>query len=89
MTAIAFPPPPPCPQAETLRLEVRDFLAAELAGRTPRQRAESWNGYDRDFSRKMGQRGWIGMTWPKRYGGSGPPWNATWCWRRCWPPGRR
>ncbi|MBN8889332.1 MAG: acyl-CoA dehydrogenase family protein [Rhodospirillales bacterium] len=69
MTAIAFPPPPPCPQAETLRLEVRDFLAAELAGRTPRQRAESWNGYDRDFSRKMGQRGWIGMTWPKRYGG--------------------
>ncbi|OJY65128.1 MAG: acyl-CoA dehydrogenase [Rhodospirillales bacterium 70-18] len=66
---MAFPPPPPCPQAETLRLEVRDFLAAELAGRTPRQRAESWNGYDRDFSRKMGQRGWIGMTWPKRYGG--------------------
>jgi alkylation response protein AidB-like acyl-CoA dehydrogenase len=66
---ITFPPPPPCPEAEILRAEVRDFLAAELAGRTPRQRAESWNGYDRDFSRKLGQRGWIGMTWPKRYGG--------------------
>ena len=23
----------------------------------------------REFSRKMGARGWIGMTWPKRYGG--------------------
>jgi alkylation response protein AidB-like acyl-CoA dehydrogenase len=66
---ITFPPPPPCPEAETLRAEVREFLARELAGRTPRQRAESWNGYDRDFSRKLGQRGWIGMTWPKQYGG--------------------
>jgi alkylation response protein AidB-like acyl-CoA dehydrogenase len=66
---ITFPPPPPCPEAETLRAEVREFLAHELAGRTPRQRAESWNGYDRDFSRKLGQRGWIGMTWPKQYGG--------------------
>jgi alkylation response protein AidB-like acyl-CoA dehydrogenase len=66
---IKFPPPPPCPEAESLRAEVRDFVARELAGRTPRQRAESWNGYDRDFSRKLGQRGWIGMTWPKRYGG--------------------
>lgn len=67
--SIAFPPPPPCPEAETLRAEVRDFLARELAGRTPRQRAESWNGYDPAFSRKMGARGWIAMTWPKRYGG--------------------
>jgi alkylation response protein AidB-like acyl-CoA dehydrogenase len=66
---ITFPPPPPCPEAETLRAEVREFLARELTGRTPRQRAESWNGYDRDFSRKLGQRGWIGMTWPKQYGG--------------------
>jgi alkylation response protein AidB-like acyl-CoA dehydrogenase len=24
---------------------------------------------DADFSRKMGQRGWIGMTWPKQHGG--------------------
>ena len=23
----------------------------------------------RDFSRRMGERGWIGMTWPKKYGG--------------------
>jgi alkylation response protein AidB-like acyl-CoA dehydrogenase len=48
---------------------VRAFLAEKLAGRTPRERAQSWNGHDAAFSREVGQRGWIGMGWPKRYGG--------------------
>jgi alkylation response protein AidB-like acyl-CoA dehydrogenase len=26
-------------------------------------------GFDADFSAKLGARGWLGMTWPKRYGG--------------------
>jgi hypothetical protein len=26
-------------------------------------------GYDADFTRMLGARGWIGVTWPKRYGG--------------------
>jgi alkylation response protein AidB-like acyl-CoA dehydrogenase len=69
VNAFNFPPPPPCPEAEALRRDVRDFLAAELADRKPVERAESWTGMDADFSRKMGQRGWIGMTWPKQYGG--------------------
>lgn len=69
MNAFSFPPPPPSPQAEALRLEVRDFLRTELATRKPVEKAESWTGMDADFSRKMGQRGWIGMNWPKEYGG--------------------
>lgn len=69
MNAFNFPPPPPCPKAEALRLEVRDFLATELANRKPVERAESWTGMDAEFSRKLGSRGWIGMTWPKQYGG--------------------
>ncbi len=69
MNAIAFAPPPPCPEAETLRAEVRDFLAVEMAGRDTQSKALSWSGYDPEFSRKMGARGWIGMTWPKEYGG--------------------
>jgi hypothetical protein len=36
---------------------------------TPLQRADSWDGFDRDFSRKMAAKGWIGLTWPERYGG--------------------
>jgi alkylation response protein AidB-like acyl-CoA dehydrogenase len=33
------------------------------------KRARSWGGFDREFSRRVGARGWIGMTWPKKYGG--------------------
>jgi hypothetical protein len=69
VNAFNFPPPPPCPEAEALRLEVRDFLATAMDERKPVERAESWTGMDAEFSRKMGQRGWIGMTWPKQYGG--------------------
>ena len=68
--SFTFASPPPSPAGETLRHEVREFLAAEIATRTPEQRAESWNGFDAGFSRKLGQRGWIGMTWPKAYGGA-------------------
>jgi alkylation response protein AidB-like acyl-CoA dehydrogenase len=70
MTPLAFATPPHTTQdAETLRQEVREFLAHELADRTAEQRAESWSGSDPAFSRKMAQRGWIAMTWPKQYGG--------------------
>jgi alkylation response protein AidB-like acyl-CoA dehydrogenase len=54
---------------ETLRAEVRAFLAETIPHRSARERAESWMGMDRDFSRKTGARGWLGMTWPKKYGG--------------------
>jgi len=69
LSSFSFPAPPLSPEAEELRAEVRDFLRTELAERRPIERAESWNGFDADFSRRMGERGWIGMTWPKRYGG--------------------
>jgi alkylation response protein AidB-like acyl-CoA dehydrogenase len=69
MQHFSFPSPPPSPAAEALREEVRAFLAETIATRTPLQRSENWNGYDPAFSRKMGERGWLGMTWPKRYGG--------------------
>ena len=69
MSAFNFPPPPPSPEAEALRAEVRDFLRVQLADRKPVERAESWTGLDPAFSRAMGQRGWIGMTWPKAHGG--------------------
>lgn len=65
-----IPLAPPLPAAVTeLRAEVRAFLAVELATMRADERAHSWMGYDRDFSRKLGARGWIGMTWPARYGG--------------------
>ena len=54
---------------EDLRREVRAFLAGERAsGRFPRPNRVSMF-VDHEFTRRMGERGWIGMTWPKRYGG--------------------
>ena len=54
--------------AVALREEVRDFLATAM----PRDRlpnSDFGSAHDPEFSRKLGQRGWIGMTWPKAYGG--------------------
>jgi alkylation response protein AidB-like acyl-CoA dehydrogenase len=66
---LGFKPPPPFPEAEVLRGEVRAFLAEHLPRRAITRGVGSWGGHDPEFSRKMGARGWIGMTWPKRYGG--------------------
>lgn len=64
-----FPPAQMPQDAQALRDEVRAFLAETIPARTPLERAQSWVGFDADFSRKMGARGWIGMTWPARFGG--------------------
>jgi hypothetical protein len=57
------------PEAEALRSEVREFLRTTLHGHSAHKRARSWGGFDREFSQKVGARGWIGLTWPKKYGG--------------------
>ncbi|MBI0579232.1 acyl-CoA dehydrogenase family protein [Neobacillus cucumis] len=57
-------------EAEKLRYEVREFLAEELAAGTFEPRCDSWLGsHSAEFSRKLGERGWLGMTWPEKYGG--------------------
>lgn len=63
-----FSPIPP--EAEAIRAEVRAFLGDALAHYPPTRRAESWMGFDAQFSRRLGARGWIGMALPKRYGGA-------------------
>ena len=57
------------PEAASLRAEVREFLKTEFSAAAPLKRAKSWGGFDREFSRRVGARGWIGLTWPKKYGG--------------------
>ena len=54
MNAFSFPPPLPSPDAEALRLEVRDFLKGALANRKPVERAESWTGMDAGFQPQAG-----------------------------------
>jgi alkylation response protein AidB-like acyl-CoA dehydrogenase len=69
--ANAFPPAELPAEAEGLRSELRTFLADRLAHLAPRQRARSWSGHDAGFSRALAERGWIGLTVPREYGGGG------------------
>ncbi len=57
------------PQAEALRREVRAFLEEERAAGKWRGGGDFATHYDPAFSRRLGARGWLGMTWPRRYGG--------------------
>lgn len=64
-----FTPQAVSPEAQELRRRVREFLKERLAGWTAARRVHSWDGFDSEFSRAVGEQGWIGMTWPKKYGG--------------------
>jgi acyl-CoA dehydrogenase len=68
-TAIQFDPIRLPPEAEALRKEVRAFLQDEIAAGTFDPNAVAASGFNREFSRKVGAKGWIGLTWPKKFGG--------------------
>jgi len=69
LTAIRLPAAKLPAEAERLRAEVRDFLAEtrEAGAWTPQSNFTA--GFSPEFSRTLGARGWIGMTWPRAYGG--------------------
>lgn len=55
-----------------LRAEVRSFLDDERGAARWTPRADVWlSGWDESFSRRLGERGWLGMTIPTEYGGHG------------------
>lgn len=56
---------------EALREELRSFLAERLHDYPTDLRARSWQGFDADFSRALAERGWVGLTLPREYGGAG------------------
>jgi len=56
------------PEGGELRREVREFLDRELSEDFLRN-SDFNTGASPEFSRKLGAKGWIGMTWPRQYGG--------------------
>jgi alkylation response protein AidB-like acyl-CoA dehydrogenase len=59
-------------EQERFRRQVRDFLEAELEADTFSVHSGGLVGESSQaFSRKLAQRGWIGLTWPRQYGGQG------------------
>ncbi|MBI2846969.1 MAG: acyl-CoA dehydrogenase family protein, partial [Chloroflexi bacterium] len=60
-------------EQERFRAEIGDFLKKEL---TPEMRAEMMahpeeGSFNKEFSKKLAKKGWIGIAWPKEYGGLG------------------
>jgi alkylation response protein AidB-like acyl-CoA dehydrogenase len=59
-------------EAESLRGEVRAFVAGQIRRGAWQPQIDGWlSGWDPRFSRELADRGWIGMTIPKEYGGHG------------------
>src|SRR5699024_2070601 len=59
-------------QTRALRLEVRDFLRQEIADGSFEPWVDTWlTRWDNDFTKRLAQRGWVGMTIPTEYGGHG------------------
>ena len=60
------------PEQEQFRQEVKDFLEAEIKQGTFQPSCDAWiQGYSPEFTKKVAQKHWIGLTWPKEYGGQG------------------
>ena len=59
------------PETEATRERVREFLTKEIEAGTfvPGSRSMGGGGLSREFSAKCGEAGFIGMTWPKEFGG--------------------
>jgi 3-oxocholest-4-en-26-oyl-CoA dehydrogenase alpha subunit len=65
------------PEEEAFRKEVRQFLdenkaELNLIADARGSFSEDGNAATRRMARKMGQRGWLSLTWPTEYGGRGP-----------------
>ncbi len=58
-------------EQEAFRQEIRAFVREALP-EPPDIPEDAWIiGFDRTFSKKLAARGWIGLTWPREYGGQG------------------
>ncbi|MFC1993049.1 acyl-CoA dehydrogenase family protein [Chloroflexota bacterium] len=59
-------------EQEKFRQEVRDFLEGELKQGLWKPSCDAWiMGHDPEFTKRVAAKGWIGLTWPKEYGGQG------------------
>lgn len=63
------------PEENEFRKEIRDFLKQELPSDWTERGADddevSRDEFEKDFARKLGQRGWLAVGWPEEYGGLG------------------
>ena len=66
---LSFEPATLTPEAEALRSEVREFLCEEKRVNPWSPNSDFGSGFSPAFTKAIATKGWIGMTWPKKYGG--------------------
>jgi alkylation response protein AidB-like acyl-CoA dehydrogenase len=63
------------PEEAAFRKEVREFIAANLPDGSKQRGSRRFEEDDRAWSRRLGEAGYAGLTWPKEYGGAGAPYS--------------
>jgi alkylation response protein AidB-like acyl-CoA dehydrogenase len=63
------------PEEAAFRAEVREFIAQNLPDESKQRGGRRFEDADREWSRKLGEAGYAGLTWPKEYGGAGAPYS--------------
>jgi alkylation response protein AidB-like acyl-CoA dehydrogenase len=59
-------------EQESFRQEVRDFLEGEIKRGAFKPACDAWiQGFSPEFTKKMAEKRWIGLSWPKEHGGQG------------------
>ncbi len=59
-------------EQKAFRQEIRNFLEEEIRQGTFKPSCDAWiQSYSKEFTKKVAERGWIGITWPEEYGGQG------------------
>ncbi len=59
-------------EQEKFRQEVSRFLEEEIKQGRWQPSCDAWiMGHDPGFTKRVSERGWIGLTWPQEYGGQG------------------
>ena len=71
MSKFTFPSIKETNDLSSLRLEVRGFISECINNNEFVPAADSWVfAADPEFSRKLGSKGWLGMSFPEQYGGN-------------------
>lgn len=71
IASLALDLPELTPAAEALRAEIRAWISAERAAGRLQPPKQVYMDWCEDTTRRIAAKGWIGMTWPKEYGGGG------------------
>jgi len=59
-------------EQKKFKQEVRDFLEDEVKRGLWKPSCDAWiQSYDPEFTKRVAAKGWIGLTWPREYGGQG------------------